>query len=69
MNSYTLNIVYEAGENPLTGHWVFEEKELVTVQAESLDKARRLAPIYSKVSGQGRWMRIFYNGVELFANA
>jgi hypothetical protein len=68
MTSYTLKIVYESGQNPITDKWVESETEMLTVEAENLEKARRLAPVYSQIRGLGRWMRIYHNDTELLGN-
>ena len=68
MNSYELNIVYVGGQNPLDGKWQITENETITVEAESLEKAYRIAPFHSKIRGLGRWMRIYHEGTELLGN-
>lgn len=68
MNAYTLDIVYEGGQSPIDGKWSITETETITVQADDIEHARRLAPVYSKVRGLGRWMRIYHNGTELLGN-
>ncbi len=69
MNEYTLTIVHERATDAERNSMNFcTETETITVQAESLEKARRLAPFHTKIANMGRWMRIYHNGVELLGN-
>lgn len=66
--TYEIKIVAEAGTNPVTGASMPEASELVTVAAETLDEARRLVPVYTKIKAFGRLVRYFHNGTELLGN-
>ena len=69
MGRYELTIVHEGerGENWNNLNFL-TETETITVEAESLEYARRLAPFHTKIRNMGRWMRIYHNGVELLGN-
>jgi len=69
MNKYTLVIVHEGEKGIEQNSMNFcTETETITVGAESLEKARRLAPFHTKIHNMGRLMRIYHNGVELLGN-
>jgi len=66
--TYTINVVYEAGQDAVTGRWLISDVETLTIEAASLEEARRQAPLHTKLYGNGRWMRLYHNGVELLGN-
>lgn len=69
MNAYELTIVHEGESGVYRNSLNFlTETETITVEAESLENARRLAPFHTKIRSMGRWMRIYHNGVELLGN-
>lgn len=66
--TYEIKIVAEAGTNPFTGASMPELSELFTVEAGTLEEARRLAPVYMHIKAYGRLVRFFHNGTELLGN-
>lgn len=62
---YKILVVAVAGKNPITGEFQPEQSEVVTVQAESLQHARNLVPVYMKMRVQGQELKFFRNGVQI----
>ncbi len=65
---YQITVKAESGINPVTGASMPESSELVTVEAGTLDEARRLVPVFMRTKAQGRLLQFFHNGTELLGN-
>jgi len=68
MNTYTLNLVCEADTCPITGKQLPALAETLTIEAASLDAARRMVPARMTIRPRGQLLQIFHNGTELFGN-
>ena len=62
---YEIKMVAVAGNNPLTGEFQPEQVEVVTVEAESIQKARNLAPVFMQMRVLGQLIRFYHNGQEI----
>lgn len=62
---YEIEVVAVAGTNPLTTAPQPERRETVVVEAESLQKARNLVPVFMKMSVQGQLLEFYHKGEKI----
>lgn len=70
MGVYTIQVVCEAGEDPLTGEWLPREEETFLVEAPTIQRARTLATRNMGISARGRLLRCYdTEGNELLGDS
>lgn len=62
---YEIRVTAVAGYEPLTGKWQPEQSEVVTVEAESIQKARNLVPVFMKMTVKGQLLRFTHEGRQI----